>query len=185
MIDLDTHLPAIAAGDAAAFGRWLAGAERPLRASLRRFAAVVDTEAVLQEGLLRVWQVAPKVTADGKANALLRVAHRIVRNAAIDAARRERIQPLDPVLLEAASEPLEPVPPDPALRRAIAECRDKLPPAPGRALTARLGGLGARHDRDLAEHCEMSLNTFLKNIGRAKKLLLDCLERRGIAVEVG
>ena len=29
----------------------------------------------------------------------------------------------------------------------------------------------------------MTLNTFLKNIGRAKKLLRDCLGRRGITLE--
>jgi hypothetical protein len=37
--------PAIALGDAGAFGRWLAGAEPRLRESLRPFAARVDTEA--------------------------------------------------------------------------------------------------------------------------------------------
>jgi hypothetical protein len=45
---------AIAAGDASAFARWMRGAERPIRESLRRYAASVDTEAVLQESLLRV-----------------------------------------------------------------------------------------------------------------------------------
>ena len=54
--DLDIHLTAIAAGDATAFAAWLAGAELPLRRRLRPFASSVDTEAVLQEALLRVWQ---------------------------------------------------------------------------------------------------------------------------------
>lgn len=180
MTDLDVHLPAIAAGDAAAFGWWLAGAERPLRASLRSFATRVDCEAVLQEALLRTWQVAPRVVADGKPNALLRMAHRVARNAAIDAARRERTQPLDEATL-ATEAPIEPHLPDPALRRHLAECREKLPPAPARAWSARLDPSGP--DRDLAAACEMSLNTFLKNVGRARELLRDCLGRRGITLE--
>lgn len=182
-MDLDQHLAGIAAGDARAFGSWLAGAERPLRASLRSFAAVVDVEAVLQEALLRTWQIAPKVRQDGRPNALLRVAHRIARNAAIDAARRERVQAMDPADLE--GELVEPILPDPMLRKALSECRERLPPAPGRALAARLDGRGARHDRDLAALCEMTLNTFLKNVGRARKLLVDCLGRRGISLEAG
>ena len=64
------------AGDKDAFAAWLAGAERPVRISLRSFAVKVDTEAVLQEALLRVWQVAPRVRPDGRSNALLRFALR-------------------------------------------------------------------------------------------------------------
>ena len=90
MIDLDAHLPAIQAGDADAFGRWLAGAEPGLRESLRSFAASVDTEAVLQESLLRTWQVAPRVVSDGKPNTLLRLAVRIARNLAVSERRRLR-----------------------------------------------------------------------------------------------
>ena len=46
MADLDHHLPGIVAGDADAFGRWVAGAELQVRDSLRPFAASVDAEAV-------------------------------------------------------------------------------------------------------------------------------------------
>jgi len=74
--DLDVHLPAIGAGDPEAFARWVAGAELPLRQALRSFAAACDTEAALQETLLRVWQLAPKVAPDGRGNSLLRFAHR-------------------------------------------------------------------------------------------------------------
>ena len=74
--------------------------------------------------------------------------------------------------------------PDPLLRQAITDCREKLPPAPSRALAARLSGAGVRHDRDLAARCEMSLNTFLKNVGRARSLLRECLRRRGVALEI-
>lgn len=66
MSDLDSFLPAILAGDVDAFGYWVAGAEARLRNSLRHFAAVVDTEAVVQETLLRVWQVAPRFVSDGR-----------------------------------------------------------------------------------------------------------------------
>ena len=66
MSDLDAYLAGIALGDVDAFGAWVARAEPPLRESLRSFAAVVDTEAVLQEALLRLWQVAPRLVSDGR-----------------------------------------------------------------------------------------------------------------------
>src|SRR6185295_3065115 len=99
-MDLDIHLTALAAGDAGAFGRWLAGAEPCLRASLRPFAARVDTEAALQEALLRTWQVAPRHTPDGRPNSLLRLAQRIARNLCIDEARRARAAPMEEEALE-------------------------------------------------------------------------------------
>ena len=187
MTDLDVHLPAIASGDPIAFGRWLAGAEEPVRRSLRSFAAVVDAEAVLQEALLRVWQVAPRVERDGRANALLRFALRVARNVAIDEVRRARTAPLEPEALERAlhdAAELEPVPPDPLLRRAIERCREALPPAPRTAFELRLTAQGGRSDRDLAEDAKMQLNTFLKNVGRARALLVECLARAGVTLEI-
>lgn len=184
MTDLDLHLPAIARGDAAAFGRWLAGAEEPLRRSLRSFATVVDTEAVLQETLLRLWQVAPKVQVDGP-NALLRLGHRVARNLAIDEVRRSRAAPTEVAALErAAHEAAEiaPIEADPRLREWIARCREKLPPAPRGAFDARLGAAGGQSDRDLAKKLKMQLNTFLKNVGRARALLIECLARAGVEV---
>ncbi|MEO0604749.1 MAG: sigma-70 family RNA polymerase sigma factor [Myxococcota bacterium] len=178
MIDLDAHLPAIAAGDADAFAAWLAGAELPVRRSLRSFAQVVDTEAVLQEALLRVWQVAPRVTTDGRPNALLRFATRVARNAAIDEVRRRR-----EVLDDDGTPPediVQPVLPDPALREHIERCRDKLPPRPAQAWIARLEARGGIDDRGLAEELGMRLNTFLKNVGRARALLQACLQAAGI-----
>ena len=74
-------------GDASAFERWVAAAEATVRLSLRSFAAVVDTEAVLQEALLRVWQVAPKFCVDGKPDALLRFASVTARNVALSELR--------------------------------------------------------------------------------------------------
>lgn len=176
MTDLDEHLPAIAAGDADAFAAWLAGAELPVRRSLRSFAAVVDTEAVLQEALLRVWQVADRVRPDGRPNTLLRFALRVARNAAIDEVRRRR-----EVLAEAPVDDVaEPELPDPLLRRHIERCREQLPAQPGRALAARLAAQGGVDDRTLAEQLGMRLNTFLKNVGRARTLLQACLRAAGV-----
>lgn len=182
MTDLDVHLPAIRAGDAAAFGRWLAGAEPPLRASLRGLAAHVDAEAVLQEALLRVWQVAPRCLPDGRPNALVRLGVRIARNLALDELRRARVVPTESAALERALAADEPAPaaPDPLLRRAIDDCRRALPKQPAAALTARLESAGGEADPTLAARLGMRLNTFLQNVARARKLLAACLARHGV-----
>ena len=184
-LDLDLHLPGIVAGDASAFARWLAGAEPIVRDTLRPLAAAVDAEAVLQEALLRVWQVAPRVEPDGSPNALLRFAIRVARNLAISELRRTRAAATDPgdleAVLAAAARPV--AAPDPLLRNAIAHCRDKLPGKPREALDARLADAGARDDDELAATLGMRLNTFLQNITRARRLLADCLRRRGIAID--
>jgi len=187
MIDLDVHLAAIAAGDASAFGRWLAGAEPSLRAGLRPFAARVDTEAVLQEAMLRAWQVAPRHTPDGKPNSLLRLAQRIAKNLCIDELRRARVTPADAEALEQASLALADAEPrsgpDPLLRRVIEECRKLLPGKPAEALSARLGSAGAEPDETLAERLGMRLNTFLQNFGRARKLLAECLHKHHVDLD--
>jgi DNA-directed RNA polymerase specialized sigma24 family protein len=69
------------------------------------------------------------------------------------------------------------------LRRAIVECRDKLPAKPREVLDARLASAGADDDLTLAEALGMRLNTFLQNFSRARKLLAECLGKRGIAVD--
>jgi RNA polymerase sigma-70 factor (ECF subfamily) len=178
MTDLDVHLVAIVAGDTAAFARWLAGAEASVRDSLRSFATVVDVEAVLQEALLRVWQVAPRFEPDGRPNGLVRFAVRIARNLAISEVRRRKAtQPHD----EDRDLPDEAVAaPDPMLRQAIAACRDALPPKPRQALDARLAG---GDDGELANVLGMRLNTFLQNVTRARALLADCLRKKGVPVE--
>jgi len=182
VIDLDIHLAAIVAGDADAFARWLAGAEQPVRLSLASFAAVVDAEAVLQEALLRVWQVAPRFVADGGANGLLRLAVRIARNLAVSELRRTRTRPVEPRDLE-DHHAVRPTPSDPMLRAAIVECRDKLPAKPREAFDARTGGGGEKDDLALATALGMRLNTFLQNFARARKLLAECLHKRGILVD--
>lgn len=186
MTDLDVHLSAIAAGDASAFGRWLAGAEPSLRAALRPFATRVDTEAVIQEAMLRTWQVAPRHAPDGRANSLLRLSSRIARNLAIDEIRRARATPADDEALEQAILDADPAPrsgPDPLLRRVIEECRRLLPGKPAEALSARLAGAGAEPDETLAERLGMRLNTFLQNFTRARKLLAECLQKHKVDLD--
>src|SRR5580698_7796035 len=158
MSDLDIHLSAIAAGDAVAFGRWLAGAEPCIRSSLRPFAVRVDTEAVLQEALLRVWQVAPRCVPDGRPNSLLRLGLAMAKNLAVDEWRRARVAPTDDAALEAAITAGAPEPaegPDPFLRRIIEECRGRLPGKPAEVLAARLASGGADPDETLAERLGM------------------------------
>jgi RNA polymerase sigma-70 factor (ECF subfamily) len=187
MIDLDVHLVAIQSGDAGAFGRWLAGAEEPLRAALRPFAASVDTEAVLQEAALRVWQLAPRFVPDGRANSLLRWAIRVTKNLAVSERRRLRVTPVPEDALELALHEEQPAVapslPDPHLRKAIVGCREKLPAQPARALAARLAAGGGEPDEVLAERLSMRLNTFLQNVTRARSLLAKCLEALGIHLE--
>jgi RNA polymerase sigma factor (sigma-70 family) len=185
MDDLDEHLGAIVAGEPDAFARWLAGAERPMRASLRSFAVRLDTEALLQEALLRVWQVAYRVAPDGRSNALLRFGLRIARNLALSELRRARVDPREIEDLERIAESvgdLEPVAADPLLRQRIEECRQRLPPKPALALRLRLESAGDEPDASLAQRAGMKLNTFLQNFGRARKLLAACLAARGIEI---
>jgi RNA polymerase sigma-70 factor (ECF subfamily) len=187
VLDLDDHLAAIVAGDADAFGRWLTGAEGPLRDSLRRLAASVDAEAVLQDALLRAWQVAPRLRPDGRPNGLLRMAVRIARNLALSELRRTRDLPEELDNLERAlaldGDRATPRLPDPMLRAAIEKCREALPGKPAQALAARLESGGGVPDRTLAAKLGMQLNTFLQNFGRARKLLAECLGARGIDLD--
>lgn len=82
----------IAAGDQHAFAARLAEMEPPLRASLRaslrRFAAVADVEAVVQETFLRVWYGRGGIELHPKGRTLERLAFTIGRRLAIDEARR-------------------------------------------------------------------------------------------------
>lgn len=185
MADLDVHLPGIAAGQEPAFGRWLAGAEAPIRDALRGFARQVDVEAVLQEALLRAWQVAPRLAPDGRPNALLRFAVRAARNLAVDEARRAGFRaPVDGEqlsrLLDALAGAGTPEAPDPLLRRLIAACRERLAAKPRAALDGRLAAGGAEPDATVAARLGMRVNTFLQNVSRARRALAECLRRAGV-----
>ncbi|HEY4182191.1 MAG TPA: RNA polymerase sigma factor [Kofleriaceae bacterium] len=184
-LDLDIYRSAIVAGDTHAFGQWMAGCEETIRLSLRSFARVVDVEAVLQESLLRVWQVVPRFVPDGRDNGLLRLAIRISRNLAVSELRKVKATPASSEDIEAALADDVPAPqePDPLLRDAIADCREKLPDKPRAALDARLQAAGGDDDSDIAQSLGMKLNTFLQNFTRARKFLADCLGKRGITIE--
>jgi RNA polymerase sigma factor (sigma-70 family) len=173
--DLDVYHLAIAARSETAFALWVAASEDRLRRSLAGFARDVDTEAVMQETLLRLWQVAPKFEPDGRPDGLLRLAIRIARNLAITELRRRRPTAALPPETEAPPPATEPE----GLREAIDTCFELLPQAPRDAMAARLRSAGTR-DEALAESLGMKPNTFFQNIRRARLALLRCLAGRGI-----
>jgi RNA polymerase sigma-70 factor (ECF subfamily) len=180
MNDLDELLPLLALGDVDAFGRFVAGAELAVRQSLRSFAARVDTEAVVQETFLRVWQVVPRFTPDGRRNGLLRLSVRIARNLAVSELRRRREEVLD----EGSEEPAaEPSAIDPLLRRVISFCLEKLAGPTRAALGARLESGGTEPDATLADRVGMRTNTFLQNVTRARKLVAECLRAEGVELD--
>jgi len=185
MNDLDRYLARIALGDEDAFAAWLAGAEWPLRRSLRRFAAAVDTESVVQEALLRVWQVALHCRRDGKPNSLLRLAVRIARNLAVDEIRRRdgAFPAGSPDEASNEGDAVDPAPPpDPLLRQRIRDCLARLTGPPRHALLLRIRNAGGVPDRALADQARMRLNTFLQNVSRARRQVARCLERNGVSV---
>jgi DNA-directed RNA polymerase specialized sigma24 family protein len=182
MPDLDQHLADIQAGDTRAFARWMAACEAPVRMSLRGFATAVDTEALVQETLLRVWQLAPRFVPDGRPNGLLRLAARIAHNLAVSETRRLRTGPLPPGGGEELVAPA--FSGDPLLRKVIEGCRDQLPDRPAQALAARLSSGGQAPDQALAAALAMRLNTFLQNITRARRLLAECLKRHGVDLDL-
>jgi len=179
-MDLDVFAPAIAGGDEEAFARFLGAAEPSIRAGLRSFAARVDVEAIVQESALRVWQVAARFVVDGSPNGLARLWMRIARNLALDGVKRRGEVPIGDDVRDAVA--IEVAPPDPLLRRVIHACFEALPDKPGAALRARLESDGSEADLHLATKLEMRLNTFLQNITRARKLLQECLEKKGVAL---
>ncbi|MHC4992112.1 MAG: RNA polymerase sigma factor [Planctomycetota bacterium] len=179
MSEIDDAYQRTREGDQEAFTSWVRLCESTLRKSLRGFPRYVDVESVLQEGLLRMWRLAPTLKLTG-ANASLRYALRLVRNLAVDEARRlGKVGPgeLDDPPAEPVAEPDPPA--DESVLQAIRRCFEKLPRRPHQALMARLRG---ESDRSLAEGLGMKINTFLQNIVRARKLVEECLERAGVKV---
>lgn len=171
-------------GDGLAFADWAGRIERPVRASVRRFAAHVDLEVVVQETLLRMWLMASSTqrTLEGE-NASLRMALRVARNVAREELRRARRG--SPVQIEEGEDlpelAVQPAPgPDPALGRAIRACIERLPERLRTSLLRRLELGHAMPDRDLAERLGLKLNTFLQHIVRARKHVADCLAHKGV-----
>lgn len=159
--------------------------ENPIRRSLARFARAVDVEVVVQETFLRMWMVANDRTRrlEGE-NASLKFALAVARNVALEELRHTRLyQFFEKDGSDSLSE-LSCLPelPDPALRKAINECIDRLPSQPKTALNARINE-GHLPDRSLAQGVRMKLNTFLQNIVRARRLVAECLEKRGVRLE--
>ena len=184
MSEVDTLFARARAADSAAFVDWVGSVELPIRLSLRRFARAVDVESTLQETFLRMWVLAQDSdrTLEGE-DASVRFAIRMARNLALAEARRLGKE----TLLPPEDLPEIAVPPDPTLdpglMLAIRECVEKLSKKPFQALHARLQWGAMLLDRELAERVGMTLNTFLQNITRARKLVLSCLERRGIPLD--
>lgn len=163
------------------FTAWMREAEPWLRAGLRGFATVADIEAVVQESFLRVWSGRGALQAHPEGRSLYRLVATIARRLALDEARRSgRTLPFESAPEPAAADASAP---DPMLRRQIQRCRQGLSGKPLLALEARLGGGGARRDRELAEGVGMRENTFLQNLSRARKQLLHCLRKAGVVLE--
>jgi DNA-directed RNA polymerase specialized sigma24 family protein len=169
-------------GGAEGFARWMSLVERPLRASLRRFARAVDAESVLQEALLRMWIVAQDASREiAGENASLRFALRVARLVALEEVRRAHLAHLVALDGLEGDEPSVHPPPveDAGLLRAIRDCLERLTGKPREAMLTRLRLGHASSDRDLAASVGMAVNTFLQNIVRARKSVALCLERKG------
>ena len=182
MTEIDSAYGRARRGDHEGFSDWVRRVELPLRGMLRSFARSVDVEAVLQEGLLRMWTLAPTLELQGE-NASLRYATVLVRNLASNEAKRLRTtDQLDHEKIEhdpgLARDPDPPA--DPGLRRVILGCIEKMPRQPRRALLARLESDGTRRDATLATGLGMQAHTFRQNIVRARRNLADCLESHGV-----
>jgi DNA-directed RNA polymerase specialized sigma24 family protein len=185
MTDIDRAYAGTRAGDEESFTAWVRMVEVPLRVSLRRFAPVVDVEAIAQDALVRMWRIAPRLKLSG-ADASLHYARHLARNLAISEARRlGTLRKVDIEDLDREPEgTVPPAPlPDPRLRSAIIGCIAQLPESPRRALLERIHRGGVEPDHDLAARANMQLNTFLQNIVRARKFVAACLEKAGVPLK--
>ncbi len=184
MTDLNTLFLAAGRGDRDAFAQWMGRVERPVRASLARYARAADVEGVLQETLMRMWIFARERGGELQGeNASLRFAIGMARNIARSEARRHGrlvFLPSDE-LPDEGTMPEEPV--SPSLVRFIRECFETLARRPREALAARLNLGVERNDREVAAGIGMTLNTFLQNIVRARRQMRTCLAHKGVAVE--
>ena len=182
MTELDQLWVMACMGDRNAFGDWAGRVERPVRRSLRRFARAIDVEAVMQETLHRMWIVAcdAAYTLEGE-NASLRFARAMAHNLARNMARKHgRLTFLPPEVLEpnVPDDHAEPQA-DPFLMQHIRDCIAALSGRLRSALGARLER-GHEHDSVLARSLEMTKNTFLQNVVRARKAVDECLRHKGV-----
>ena len=181
---MDHLLPLIAAGDAQAFGRYMALAEDRVRASLQSFAAVVDVEAVVQEAFLRVFRSLERFDFQYGFSTWL---HRIVTNLAIDHLRRRRLvtqqasgEDEDASAWEAEVESRAPSPSDrlesAETARRVRECIAALAPHFQAVLTLReLEGLPCT---EIARIVGATHVTVRWRLHRGRKLFLEEWERR-------
>jgi DNA-directed RNA polymerase specialized sigma24 family protein len=179
--ETDTLYARVRERDKVAFGQWMGRVERPIRASLARFARAVDVEAIVQETLLRMWIVATEGLRDLQGpDASLRFAVGMARNLARAEARRNgRLQFLPPEDLPEVSRDPEPVP-DPGLAAAIRDCVANLSPKLRTVLNERVYGGPFHPDRVLADRLQMRLNTFLQSVVRGRAQIRTCLEKKGV-----
>ena len=155
--------------------------ERPIRAAVRAYARAVDTEAITQETLMRMWDFARD---DGRTltgeNASLRYSIRMAQGLARNEARKRGRA----VLLPPEDMPEQPVQPDeplsPAFVRIVRECWDLLTDKRLMAMAARMKWGAARTDRETAQSVGMTTNTFLQNVVRARRQLAECMAGKGI-----
>ncbi len=183
MTRIDRAFERVRHGDRSAFAEWLQLVEGPLLRSLRPFCRAVDPEEIMQEGLMRVWVLARTMELTGE-NASLKYSLRLMRNLALQVARRNRL--MHQVSVEAIEGKLkiEPDPPsDPGLAGIIRLCLERLPRRPRQALLARINNEFVSPDRTLAEALGMKTNTFRQNIVRARRYLAECLGRHGVDLE--
>lgn len=182
MTEIDELWARVLTGDQRAFGDWAGRVERPVRRGLSRFARAIDVETVVQETLLRMWAFAcdAERVLEGE-NASLRFAHGMAYNLARNMARKHgklKFFPPDEVDASVTNAHVDP-PLDPFLMQHIKDCLAALSDKLGGVLGARLSQ-GHEHDSALARRLKMTKNTFLQNIGRARKAVDECLQRKGV-----
>jgi DNA-directed RNA polymerase specialized sigma24 family protein len=183
LTDIDALWRMACEGNTEAFGDWTGRVERPVRRSLARFATVVDAEAVVQEALTRMWLLSqdPARRLAGE-NASLRWALGVARNLAMNEVRkRKRHEVLLEPLIE--DELVPPPEPDPLLMQRIRECVGKLTGQLARVMELRVKVGHALPDARLAGLLQMTKNTFLQNVTRARRQVAMCLEGLGIGAE--
>jgi DNA-directed RNA polymerase specialized sigma24 family protein len=177
---------AIADGDKDAWGRWFTNDELGLRRSLRRFAAVVDVEKIVQDTAIKVFRHAERIVPDGKPGFLIRWAVTVARNQAKTEATRAGASRAGKLLSLDSEERLkEPEVRfgggDPILRAQISKCHQGLQPAPRSFLARYLEDGGGRVD-DLAARLGMTADAARQNLRRARQGIRECLQRVGIDV---